>query len=150
MTIRLPLHSVRVLAALLLLPAFLASPARAETRGRPYTEERLLELSQQVFVGEVLETTTYEPHGLTLPTKVRVLLSVKGKVEPGPRPVTPKDPGIAVYFDEEFDRKAEAKQIGLFYVGTKDRPGVLMGYKRIVAAAAAAEAGEPGPRQERP
>jgi hypothetical protein len=116
--------SVGILA--LLFPVAL----RAETRGNPFTEEQLLQHSFAVFVGEVLETTTFDRYERTLPTRVRVLLSIKGKVPQGERDVLPKHPGNYVYFDEEFSQAAKGR-LGVFFVGTKGQPDLLMGYKEL-------------------
>jgi hypothetical protein len=102
----------------------------AESRGAPWSEEQLLKKSTIVFVGEVLETTTFNQYKRTVPTRVRVLLSVKGNVPQGERAVRPKHPGNFVYFDQEFSQ-AEKGRLGLFFVGAKEQPDLLMGYKQI-------------------
>ena len=63
-------------------------------------------------------------------TQARVLLSLKGKVDRSERELTPKDPGEFVYFDKEFS-SAKVEAIGVFYVGTKDDPDLLLGYRVI-------------------
>jgi hypothetical protein len=102
----------------------------AESRGGPWTEEQLLKYSTVVFVGEVLETTTFDKYKRTVPTRVRVLLSVKGNVPQLERDVVPKHPGKFVYFDQEFSQAAKGR-LGVFFVGTKEQPDLLMGYKQI-------------------
>ena len=116
-----------VVASAFLFPG---PPARGESRGEPYTEEELLERSTRVFVGEVLQTKTFPRDGRTVPTRARVLRSIKGKAEPGALTLRPKDPGLHVYFDEEFD-PAGGSAIGIFYVGTEKRPDLLQGYRVI-------------------
>ena len=115
-----------VVAALIAIPG----AASAETRGKPYSEEQLLERSATVFVGEVLETRAYPGRGLSVPTRVRVLLSLKGGVTAGDRDVTPKDPGKHVYFDEEFSPAGKG-DTGVFYVGADGAAEQLLGYRRI-------------------
>ena len=113
-----------------------ATALHAETRGKPYSEEDLLRRCSKVFVGEVLDTRTFTARGTrTVPTRVRVLVSVKGNVPHGERGVVPKDPGHFVYFAEEFTA-ARKGGIGVFFVGTDDQPDLLMGYKQIPAHAA--------------
>jgi hypothetical protein len=107
-----------------------AAPLHAETRGKPYSEEYLVENCQRIFVGEVLATKAFPASQRTVPSRVRVLLSIKGSVPAGALEVTPKDPGSFVYFDEEFD-PAEKGKVGVFFVGTKGFPNLLMKYKEI-------------------
>ena len=102
----------------------------AETRGEPYTEQELLENSTAVFVGEVLETTIFEQYKRTVPSRARVLVSVKGNVKSGGLALIPKHPGKAAYFDAEFGAAAKGR-LGVFYVGNKDNPDLLMGFKPL-------------------
>ena len=108
----------------------LSPPARAESRGQPYSEAELLDRSARVFVGEVLATKTFDIFDRTVPTRAKVLLSLKGEVEPGELALRPKDPGLRAYFDEEFG-PAEDSALGVFYVGTKEHPDLLLGYRVI-------------------
>lgn len=103
----------------------------AETRGKAYNEEQLFEKSTIVFVGEILDTKVYDKYKRSVPTKARVLLSLKGKVERDERRVTPKDPAKSAYFDEEFSPAIE-KEIGVFYLETTSGDEtLLLGYRRI-------------------
>jgi hypothetical protein len=108
----------------------LCATLHAETRGTPYTEDVLLRRCSKVFVGEVLDTRTFAPYARTVPTRVRVLVSVKGNVPHGDRGVVPKDPGHFVYFAEEFTA-ARKGGVGVFFVGTEGQPDLLMGYKQV-------------------
>ena len=103
---------------------------RGESRGRPAGPDHLLAQSSEVFVGEVLGTRTFDKYGRTVPTKVSVLLPIKGRVPAGERAVTPKDPGKSVYFDAEFS-PAETGKVGVFYVGTRDQPDLLVGFRAV-------------------
>jgi hypothetical protein len=106
------------------------SALRAESRaGAPWGEEQLLSHCAAAFVGEVLETTTFEKYNRTVPTRVRVLLSIKGNVPRGERTVLPKHPGKHAYFDEEFSRPGKGR-LGVFFVGTREQPDLLVGYKQ--------------------
>jgi len=105
------------------------SPLHAESRGKPFTEAQLKQMSVLVFSGEVLETRSFPKYGRTVPTRVRVERSLKGSTPLKVRSVTPKDPGVAVYFDEEFDQ-AKVGDRGVFYVGTPQRPDLLMGFRK--------------------
>ena len=116
--------------AIVLIVALACSVTSAETRGKPYTEEQLLENSAVIFVGEVIDTRTYPDYKRTVPSRARVLLSIKGKASPGERKIQPKDPGEFAYFDEEFT-PAKKGDLGIFYVGTKDNPDLLLGYRAI-------------------
>ena len=116
-----------------LLALSLITRVDAETRGKPFTEEYLLQNASTIFIGEVLETMDYPEYKRTVPTRVRVLVSIKGNVKPGVRQVVPKHPGLYVYFDEEFDH-AQPGRTGVFFVGTKspnEQPDLLMKYKEI-------------------
>lgn len=55
-------------------------------------------------------------------------LPIKGGAPRGERAVPPKDPGKFVYFEAEFGQ-AVRNGLGVFFVGTKERPDLLMGYK---------------------
>jgi hypothetical protein len=90
----------------------------------------LLALSTAVFVGEVVETKEFPDHKRTVPTRVRVLLGIKGEVPRGERAVVPKDPGTHAYFDQEFSQAAKGR-LGVFYVGVEGQPNVLMGYREV-------------------
>ena len=111
---------------ILLFPAVLL----AESRGKPFTEEQLLEQSSAVFVGEVIEIATFDGYKRIVPKRVRVLVSIKGQVSADERAVVPKDPGLFVYFDEEFSQ-AMIGHLGVFYVGAKGQPDLLIGYKQL-------------------
>lgn len=123
-------RSTCIIAVLVLLPVLLAVHSHAESRGGPWTEEQLWSYSTKVFVGEVLQTTTFPKYRRTLPTRTRVLVSIKGKVQRELRDVEPKHPGKFAYFDAEFDQAVVGRR-GVFYVGTEENPGLLMGYKEI-------------------
>jgi hypothetical protein len=113
------------------LLSFAPAPGlRAETRGKPYTEGQLLARCATAFVGEVLETRTFAAHERTVPTRARVLLSIKGEVRRGERVLAPKDPGAHVYFEEEFSRPGKGR-LGVFYVGVEGRPDLLLGYRQL-------------------
>ena len=118
---------IRHLIALFLFAV--AVSAFAETRGEPYNHEELLAQSTSVFVGEVMETKTYDSRKRTVPTRCRVLLSIKGR-DKGERSIVPKDPGVFAYFNEEFSQARKA-DIGVFYVGNGDQPDLLLAYRRI-------------------
>jgi hypothetical protein len=119
--------------AVLALTAALLAPSpdlRGESRGRPADPDHLLTQATQVFVGEVAETGTFEKYKRTVPTKARVLLSLKGRVPAGERAVTPKDPGKFAYFDVEFSPAAKGT-VGVFYVGTRDQSDLLIGFRAV-------------------
>ena len=106
---------VRVAATVGILVLVLPLAIRAHTRGKPFTEEQLLGRSSAIFVGEVLEVTTFERYKRTVPSRVRVLISIKGKTPPGASEVVPKDPGNFVYFDEEFSQATKGG-LGVLFV----------------------------------
>ncbi len=102
-----------------------AATAFAETRGQPYSEEYLTRTCPLIFVGEVLDVNEFD-----MPTKVAVLLSVKGNVPAGERALATKDRRDHVIFPEEFD-KARKGAVGVFLVGPAEYGAVLMKYKEI-------------------
>ncbi len=97
----------------------------SETRAFPYKEEYLVNNSPLIFVGRVLEINEH-----AMPTRVRVLLSIKGDVPLGERIIMPKNPGAFVIFKKEFD-KARKGKVGVFFVGQDYNPNLLMKYKEI-------------------
>jgi hypothetical protein len=105
---------------------------RAETRDKPFTEEQLVERSSAVFVGEVLETTAINRCGRRVPTRTRVLVSIKGKVPLGERDLVAKDPAKFAYFDEEFSQATKGG-LGVFFISADGEKSILMGYKEIPA-----------------
>jgi hypothetical protein len=59
-----------------------------------------------------------------------VLLSIKGQAPRGEFDMLPKHPGKFVYFDEEFSRATKGR-LGVFYIGAKNQPKLLGGYKEL-------------------
>ena len=97
----------------------------AETRAFPYKEEYLVKHCLLIFVGKVLEINEH-----AMPTRVKVLLSIKGDVPLKERKIVPKNPGAFVIFKKEFD-KAKKGKVGVFFVGRDYNPDLLMKYKEI-------------------
>jgi hypothetical protein len=97
----------------------------AETRAFPYKEEYLVKHCPLIFVGRVLEINEH-----AMPTRVRVLLSIKGNVSLSEREIVPKNPGAFVIFKKEFD-KARKGKVGVFFVGQDYNPNLLMKYNEI-------------------
>ncbi len=97
----------------------------AETRAFPYKEEYLVKYCPLIFVGRVLEINEH-----AMPTRVRVLLSIKGNVSLSEREIVPKNPGAFVIFKKEFD-KARKGKVGVFFVGQDYNPNLLMKYNEI-------------------
>ncbi len=97
----------------------------AETRAFPYKEEYLVKYCPLIFIGRVLEINEH-----AMPTRVRVLLSIKGYVSLKEREIVPKNPGAFVIFEKEFDKVRKGK-VGLFFVGQDYNPNLLMKYKEI-------------------
>jgi len=119
------MKSMRVALGILFLAPMWVGTASGETRGNPFPEEYFTEHCSQIFVGVVLEVNDH-----AMPTKARVLLSIKGKVSLGERKLAVKDPGRSVIFREEFD-PARTGAVGVFFVGTDWDTGLLMKYKEI-------------------
>lgn len=119
-----------VMAMVIMVGGANAAKLHAETRGKPYTKEQLLENSHTIFVGRVLETRTYEAYKRTVPLRVRPLVMLKGRPLGREHQLTPKDPGHFVYFDEEFS-PARQDELGVFYIGRSGPSELLMSYQRI-------------------
>ena len=81
----------------------ISSIAFAETRAMPYSDEYLLKIVPEIFIGKILEVKTFEGYKMAFPTKALVIQSIKGNVRTSERAIIPKHPGGFVIFEEEFD-----------------------------------------------
>ncbi len=94
-------------------------------RRQALPEEFLSHASPTIVIGKVLEINAN-----AMPTRAKVLLSIKGNAPLEERDILPKSPGKVAIFPEEFD-KAKKGEIGVFFVGSEDSPRILMKYKDI-------------------
>ena len=130
--------------SVLLMSALTGGMVLAETRGQPYSEEYLVKHCPFIFVGKVLEVNEH-----AMPTRVKVMLSIKGNVPLTERKLLAKHPGRCVIFKEEFD-KAKKGRVGVFFVGTDWSPAVLMKYKEIRGLSEKSDADEKPGEKDKP
>ncbi len=116
--------------------------ALASKRARPHPEEYFTERCALIFVGKVLEIDKRE-----LPSKYKVILSIKGNVPLKEMDVLPNK--FAGQFKEEFDKTQKGK-IGVFFIKKEDSGyQYLAKFKEIPDAEEASDKEKAEPRDVR-